>query len=45
MAKAANLVAVKVLNAAGSGSNSDIIDGLNWYVMGVQWRLRVRCLM
>jgi subtilisin family serine protease len=30
VAKAANLIAVKVLNRFGAGTNSDIIDGINW---------------
>ncbi|KAI8870814.1 subtilisin-like protein, partial [Ramicandelaber brevisporus] len=30
VAKKANLVAVKVLNAKGSGSNSGVISGINW---------------
>ncbi|KAJ3200621.1 subtilisin-like serine protease, partial [Dinochytrium kinnereticum] len=29
-AKAANIIAVKVLSASGSGTNSDVIAGINW---------------
>jgi cerevisin len=32
VAKEANLIAVRVLNNAGSGSYSDIIAGVNWLV-------------
>jgi subtilisin family serine protease len=30
VAKAANLIAVKVLNRLGAGATSDIIDGIDW---------------
>ena len=32
VSKAANLVAVRVLNDQGSGSTSDVIAGINWQV-------------
>lgn len=36
VAKKANIVSVKVLNAQGSGSNSAIIEGINWAVNHAQ---------
>lgn len=36
VAKKANLIAVKVLNAAGSGPYSDVIAGIDWAVAQAQ---------